>query len=94
MRSPCTGLVYYIMVDAETKNLYIKVDLFRTQTDKRGGETMCPHYNPSKKECRVTPYDSSALQSDSKISSDCASSNHTNCGNYEAFKRGDYKVER
>jgi len=54
---------------------------------------MCPFYNPSKKECRVTPWDSAAPRSESEIRSHCQG-NFDNCGNYEAYQRGDYKVER
>jgi hypothetical protein len=56
---------------------------------------MCPHFNPSKSECRVTPYDSSAYQDGNNKRDKCMSdSGCRNCGNYEAFQRGDYKIER
>ena len=56
---------------------------------------MCPFYNPSRKECKVTPWDSSAHRDDSEIQSKCTDSyNYKNCGNYEAYQRGDYKIER
>jgi len=62
---------------------------------KIGGFAMCPFYNPSKKECKVTPWDSSAHRDDSEIQNKCTDSyNYKNCGNYEAHQRGDYKVER
>ena len=54
---------------------------------------MCPFYNPDRKECKVTPWDSSAPRSEGEISSYCKG-NYRNCGNYEAYERGDYKVER
>jgi len=56
---------------------------------------MCPLFNSSKSECKVTPFDSSAYQSGSHKDYYCMSdSNCKNCGNYEAYQRGDYKIER
>ncbi|MCL2225823.1 MAG: hypothetical protein FWB96_12720 [Defluviitaleaceae bacterium] len=56
---------------------------------------MCPYFNPSKQECKVTPYDSNAKRDDSWRSHYCtSSSNCKSCGNYEAAQRGDYKIER
>jgi len=56
---------------------------------------MCPYFNPSKSECRVTPYDSNAHQSGNNKEHKCLSSdNCKTCGNYEAYQRGDYKMER
>jgi len=56
---------------------------------------MCPYYNPSKQECKVTPYDSNATREDSWRNHYCtSSSNCKSCGNYEAAQRGDYKVVR
>jgi len=54
---------------------------------------MCPYYNPSTSECRVTPA-SNAYQSGSSKDHYCTGGNHTSCGNYEATQRGDYKIER
>jgi len=56
---------------------------------------MCPYFNPSKSECRVTPFDSEAKKEESWINYYCSSSiNCKNCGNYEAAQRGDYKIQR
>ena len=56
---------------------------------------MCPYYNPSKRECRVTPFEDAAPRSDREVEVTCTdSSNYKNCGNYEAAKRGDYQVMR
>lgn len=55
---------------------------------------MCPYFNLSKSECRVTPSSSSAYQSGSYKEHYCEGGNHKSCGNYEAKERGDYKVER
>ena len=56
---------------------------------------MCPYFNPSRSECRVTPWDSAAYQDGSFKDHYCLdSSNCKNCGNYEAKERGDYKIER
>ena len=56
---------------------------------------MCPYYNSSTRECRVTPYDGEAPRSDREVEATCTdSSNHRNCGNYEAARRGDYQVRR
>ena len=55
---------------------------------------MCPYFNPSTSECRVTPWDSSARQEGSFKDHYCTGGNHTSCGNYEACQRGDYKIQR
>jgi len=56
---------------------------------------MCPYFNSSKQECRVTPWDSEAKRDSGWVSSYCnSSSSCKNCGNYEAKERGDYKIER
>jgi len=56
---------------------------------------MCPYFNPSKSECRVTPYDSSAHKDDNWKNHYCLnSSNCKSCGNYEAAQRGDYTIRR
>jgi len=56
---------------------------------------MCPYFNATKSECRVTPSDSAAYQSGSYKEHYCQSGeNCKNCGNYEAAQRGDYKIER
>jgi len=56
---------------------------------------MCKYFNPSKEECRVTPFDSEAKKEDSWINYYCNdSSNCKDCGNYEAAQRGDYQVTR
>ena len=56
---------------------------------------MCPCFNPSNSECRVTPYDSSAYQDGNNKEYKCmSSSNYSTCGNYESYQRGDYKFER
>ena len=56
---------------------------------------MCPYFNPNRKECKVTPWDSSAHQSDRDVEYKCSdNNNYKNCGNYEAAQRGDYKIER
>ena len=56
---------------------------------------MCPLYNSSKKECRVTPQGSNPHRDNSEIQSKCTnSSNYKKCGNYEAYQRSDYKIER
>ena len=61
----------------------------------REGKNMCPYFNASRSECRVTPYDSSAYQDGNNKRDKCESSSGcTSCGNYEAAKRGDYKIER
>jgi len=56
---------------------------------------MCPYFNPSRSECRVTPSDSNAYQDGNNKEYKCMSSTGCKtCGNYEAAKRGDYKIER
>jgi len=56
---------------------------------------MCPYFNPSRSECRVTPWDSSAYQAGGHKDYHCLNSdNCKTCGNYEAAQRGDYKIER
>ena len=56
---------------------------------------MCPFFNPSTSECKVTPYDSSAYQDGNNKEQKCMSSSGCKtCGNYEAKQRGDYKIER
>ena len=56
---------------------------------------MCPFLNLSEKKCKVTPFDSAAPREESEIKHKCTDSyNYKNCGNYEAYQRGDYKVER
>ena len=65
------------------------------QKSSKGDEFMCPYYNYATKECRVTPYDGEAPRSEREIEATCTdSSNHRNCGNYEAAKRGDYYLRR
>ncbi|MDR2589601.1 MAG: hypothetical protein LBC71_01240 [Oscillospiraceae bacterium] len=56
---------------------------------------MCPYFNVSRSECRVTPSSSSAYKDDYEANTKCKDSYaYNNCGNYEAFQRGDYKIER
>ena len=56
---------------------------------------MCPYFDQSKQVCKVTPYDSNAKRDDSWKNHYCMnSSNCKTCGNYEAVRRGDYKIER
>jgi hypothetical protein len=54
---------------------------------------MCPVFNPSTSECKVTPA-SSAYQDGSYKEYYCTGGNHSSCGNYEAYKRGDYQIRR
>jgi len=54
---------------------------------------MCPYFNPSKSECKVVPYDSSAKRDDSWVKTYCQG-NYRSCGNYEAAQRGEYTVRR
>ena len=68
---------------------------FVRRSKRKEESSMCPFFNPSTSECKVTPYDSSAYQDGSNKEYKCmSSSNYSNCGNYEAYQRGDYKVER
>jgi len=56
---------------------------------------MCPVYNPARKECRVTPWDSSALRDESEIKHKCTDSyEYKRCKNYEAYVQRVYKIER
>jgi hypothetical protein len=55
---------------------------------------MCPFFNSSRSECRITPSDSSAYQDGSFKDYYCTGGNHRACGNHEAYERGDYKIER
>ena len=56
---------------------------------------MCPFFDYSTSKCKVTPWDSSAYRSGGDKEYYClSSSNYKSCGNYEAYQRGDYKVER
>ena len=56
---------------------------------------MCPYFDPSTCKCRVTPWDSSALQSRDRAQRICQdSSYYPRCGNYEAAQRDDYKIVR
>jgi len=56
---------------------------------------MCPYFNPSRSECRVTPSDSNAYQDGNNEEHKCMSSTSCKtCDNYEAAQRGDYKIER
>ena len=64
-------------------------------SNKEGDGIMCPYYNSSTRECRVTPFDGDAPRTDREVEATCTdSSNHRNCGNYEAARRGDYEVRR
>jgi len=54
---------------------------------------MCPVFNPSTLECRVTPA-SNPRQEGSFKEHYCTGGNHTSCDNYEAYQRGDYTVRR
>jgi hypothetical protein len=66
-----------------------------TNFNEKVGSHMCPYFNSSKSECRVTPSVSDAKRDSSWINHYCNSSgNCKDCGNYEAAKRGDYKIER
>jgi len=56
---------------------------------------MCPYFDHTTSRCKVTPSHSSAYQDGSYKEHYCLSStNCQSCGNYEAFQRGDYKIER
>ena len=56
---------------------------------------MCPYFNPSRSECRVTPSDSNAYQDGNNKEHKCMSDTGCKtCGNYEAAQRGDYRVVR
>ena len=56
---------------------------------------MCPVFNPETGHCRVTPWDSAACKDEGTKRSHCMDSyGHTKCANYEAWQRGDYKIER
>ena len=54
---------------------------------------MCPFYNPSTAECKVTPA-SDARQDGSYKDHYCTGGNYTSCGNYQAYQRGDYIIRR
>jgi hypothetical protein len=56
---------------------------------------MCPYFNSSTSECRVTPSASNAYQDGNNKRDKCMSDSGCRyCGNYEAYQRGDYKIER
>ena len=66
-----------------------------SQTARKEVNFMCPYYNPSRSECRVTPWDSSAHKDDYEANTKCKDSYaYKNCGNYEAAQRGEYRIER
>jgi hypothetical protein len=54
---------------------------------------MCPVFNPSTSECKVTPA-SNPRQDGGHKEHYCIGGNHTSCGNYEAYQRGDYIIRR
>jgi hypothetical protein len=54
---------------------------------------MCPVFNPSTSECKVTPA-SNAYQDGSFKDHYCTGGNHTSCGNYEKYQSGDYTIRR
>ena len=56
---------------------------------------MCPYFNESKQECRVTPEDKNARRDESWKRDHCKNTyDYKKCGNYEAAQRGDYKIYR
>ena len=56
---------------------------------------MCPVFDSSSSKCRVTPWDSAAYQDGGHKEHHCQDNyNYKNCGNYEAYQRRDYKIER
>ena len=55
---------------------------------------MCPFWNSEYKWCKVSPSDSQCYKNDSEQQSYCLNSRYTSCANYEAYQRGDYKIQR
>lgn len=54
---------------------------------------MCPVFDPTRSECKVTPA-SNAYQDGGHKEHCCTGGNYTSCGNYESYQRGDYIIRR
>ena len=54
---------------------------------------MCPVFDDASKKCKVTPWDSNAVRDANSIRQHCQG-DYKKCGNYEAYKRGEYKIKR
>lgn len=56
---------------------------------------MCPVFDYNNNYCKVSPSHSTALIDQSEADYKCKDSyNYKNCGNYQSYERGDYKIER
>ena len=56
---------------------------------------MCEFRDSSNKRCKVSPSESQCYRDDNEQQTYCLSSyNFKSCGNYEAYQRGEYKIER
>jgi len=56
---------------------------------------MCPFFDYNNSYCRVTPEHHNAYRDGGERDYYCKDNyNYKNCGNYEAYESGDYKVER
>ena len=55
---------------------------------------MCPFWDYANKRCKVSPSDSQCYKTEGEQASYCCCSNYSQCANYEAYQRGDYKIYR
>ncbi|MCL2079213.1 MAG: hypothetical protein FWH17_05125 [Oscillospiraceae bacterium] len=56
---------------------------------------MCPVFDSNRNVCKVSPSESQCYKDASEAANRCKDSyNYNNCANYEAYKRGEYRVCR